>query len=52
MAGFFLYEFGRLPREKDSLEFNGFRLTVEKMIKRRIAQIEIAPAAAAAPPAS
>jgi len=52
LAGFFLYEFGRLPREKDSLEFNGFRLTVEKMIKRRIAQIEIAPAAAAAPPAS
>jgi putative hemolysin len=52
LAGFFLYAFGRLPREKDSLEFNGFRLTVEKMIKRRIAQIEIAPAAAAAPPAS
>jgi len=52
LAGFFLYEFGRLPHEKDSLEFNGFRLTVEKMIKRRIAQIEIAPAAAAAPPAS
>jgi len=49
LAGFFLYAFGRLPREKDSLDFNGFRLTVEKMIKRRIAQIEISPAA---PPVS
>jgi len=45
LAGFFLYEFGRLPREKDSLEFGGFRLTVEKMTKRHISLIEIAPAA-------
>jgi putative hemolysin len=44
LAGFFLYEFGRLPREKDRLEFSGFRLTVEKMSKRRIALIEVAPA--------
>jgi len=43
LAGFFLYEFGRLPREKDSLEFGGFRLTVEKMVKRRITLVEIAP---------
>ncbi len=47
LAGFFLFEFGRLPREKESLEWNGFRLTVEKVIKRRVAQIEIAPAAPA-----
>jgi putative hemolysin len=45
LAGFFLYEFGRLPREKDSLEFGGFRLTVEKMTKRHISLIEIAPVA-------
>lgn len=43
LAGFFLDEFGRLPREKEALEFGGFRLTVEKMTKRRIALIEIAP---------
>jgi putative hemolysin len=44
LAGFFLYEFGRLPREKDSLVFGGFKLTVEKMGKRRIAFVEVAPA--------
>jgi putative hemolysin len=43
IAGFFLSEFGRLPHEKDSLEFNGFRLTVEKMNKRHISLIEVAP---------
>ena len=48
LAGFFLYEFGRLPREKDRLDFGGFTLTVERMTKRRIALIEIAPAAPAA----
>jgi len=50
LAGFFLYEFGRLPHEKDSLEFGAFTLTVEKMSKRRIAFVEVAPAAAAGPP--
>ncbi len=49
LAGFFLYEFGRLPREKDTLEFGGRRLTVEKMSKRRIALIEVAPFDAPAP---
>lgn len=44
LAGFFLDEFGRLPREKDSLVFGGYRLTVEKMSKRRITLVEIAPA--------
>ncbi len=50
LAGFFLDEFGRLPREKDALEYGGYRLTVEKMAKRRIVQVEIAPAAPPAPP--
>jgi putative hemolysin len=43
LAGFFLCEFGRLPREKDSLGFNGFRLTVEKMNKRHISLIRVDP---------
>ncbi len=41
LAGFFLSEFGRLPKEKDSLEFGVFRLTVEKMNKRHISLIRI-----------
>jgi putative hemolysin len=45
LAGFFLYEFGRLPREKDSLVFNGFRLTVDKMNKRHISLIRVDPGA-------
>ena len=49
LAGFFLYEFGRLPHEKDFLEFGRFRLTVEKMIKRRITLVEIAPSEPASP---
>jgi len=43
LAGFFLSQCGRLPREKDFFEFGGFRLTVEKMSKRRIALVELAP---------
>ena len=49
LAGFFLYEFGRLPHEKESLDFGGFRLTVDKMSKRRIALVEIAPRPPAGP---
>jgi putative hemolysin len=52
LAGFFLYEFGRLPHEKEAFEWNGFRLSVEKMIKRRIALVEVAPAPGPGPHAS
>ncbi len=52
LAGFFLDEFGRLPREKDALDFGRFRLTVEKMTKRRISLIEIAPLPPEGPPGS
>jgi len=52
LAGFFLDEFGRLPRENDALDFGGFRLTVEKMTKRRIALVEIAPLPPEGPPGS
>ncbi|MGD1008677.1 MAG: hemolysin family protein [Candidatus Aminicenantales bacterium] len=41
LAGFLLYEFGRIPAEKDSLEFGGSRLTVEKMNKRHISLIRV-----------
>jgi putative hemolysin len=52
LAGFFLSEFGRLPREKDSFEFGEFRLTVEKMSKRHIGLIEVAPRGPSDPAAS
>ena len=43
LAGFFLYEFGRIPREKDSFEFENHRFIVEKMNKRHISLIRIVP---------
>lgn len=36
LAGFFLNEFGRIPKEGDILEFRGHKFVVEKMSKRRI----------------
>ncbi len=45
LAGFFLDQFGRLPREGDGFVFHGFRLTVEKMNKRHISLILVEPAA-------
>ncbi len=47
LAGFFLYEFGRIPKEKDSLEHEGRRFIVEKMNKRHISLIRVRPAPAA-----
>jgi putative hemolysin len=44
MAGFFLYEFGRIPKERESLEFGGRRLTVERMNKRHISLLRLDPA--------
>ena len=41
LAGFFLYEFGRIPREKDALVFEGRRFAVEKMTKRHITLIRV-----------
>ncbi len=41
LAGFFLSEFGRLPQERDTLEFGRLRLTVEKMNKRHIGLLRI-----------
>src|SRR4030042_5677701 len=36
LAGFFLHEFGRIPREKDVLLYGGRRFVVVKMKQRRI----------------
>ncbi|MBN2409580.1 MAG: HlyC/CorC family transporter [Candidatus Aminicenantes bacterium] len=41
LAGFLLFQFGRIPREKDNLEFEGNRFTVERMNKRHISLVRI-----------
>ena len=41
LAGFFLYEFGRIPHEKDVLVYRGSRFVVEKMTKRHISLIRV-----------
>jgi putative hemolysin len=41
LAGFFLYEFGRIPHEKEVLDFEGHRFIVEKMNKRHISLIRV-----------
>jgi putative hemolysin len=41
LAGFFLYEFGRIPIEKDVLSHRGRRYVVEKMNKRHISLIRV-----------
>jgi putative hemolysin len=52
LAGFFLYEFGRIPQEKDSLDHDGLRFFVEKMAKRRISLVRIEPGPAGEAPSS
>jgi putative hemolysin len=41
LAGFYLYEFGRLPREKDFFVHGARRFSVERMNKRHISQIRV-----------
>jgi putative hemolysin len=41
LAGFLLYKFGRIPQEKDSLEFEGNRFIVERMNKRHVSLVRI-----------
>jgi putative hemolysin len=43
LAGFFLYEYGRIPNEKDVLVHSGRRFIVEKMNKRHISLIRVEP---------
>ena len=41
LAGFLLFRFGKIPHEKDALEFEGNRFLVEKMNKRHISLVRI-----------
>jgi len=41
LAGFFLYQFGGIPRERDMIEYRGNRFIVEKMNKRQIRSVKI-----------
>ena len=41
LAGFILERLGRLPNEDDTLEYDGLRLTVTKMDRARIEQVEL-----------
>lgn len=41
LAGFLLSQFGRIPQEKESLEFEGHRFVVEKMTKRHISLVRV-----------
>lgn len=41
LAGFLLYQFGRIPHEKDSLVFEGNKFIVERMNKRHISLVRI-----------
>ena len=41
LAGFLLHEFGRIPREKDALEFQGHRFIVERLTRRHISLVRV-----------
>lgn len=41
IAGFFLHEFGRIPKEGISLYYRGHKFIVEKMSKRRINTVRV-----------
>jgi putative hemolysin len=41
LAGFLLYHFGKIPHEKDALDFEGNRYLVERMNKRHISLVRI-----------
>jgi putative hemolysin len=41
LAGFLLFRFGKIPHEKDGLEFEGSRFVVERMNKRHISLVRI-----------
>jgi len=41
LAGFFLYEFGKIPQEGEALSYKGYKFVVEKMSKRHINLLRI-----------
>jgi putative hemolysin len=41
VAGFFLNEFGKIPREQDELDYQGHKFKVEKMNKHQIERLQV-----------
>ncbi len=41
LAGFFLYEYGKIPHEQDILFYEGHKFIVEKMSKRHISLVRV-----------
>ncbi len=41
LAGFLLHEFGRIPREKDELEYQGHKFVVERLTRRHISLVRV-----------
>jgi putative hemolysin len=41
LAGFLLHEFGRIPREKDALDFQGHKFIVERVTRRHISLVRV-----------
>jgi CBS domain containing-hemolysin-like protein len=52
IAGYMLFKLGHIPREGESVEFDGRRFTVTAMERNRIATVRIDTAEQAAPPAA
>ncbi len=41
LAGFLYGQFGSVPQEKQSIQFNGYEFVIEKIIRRRIKQVRV-----------
>jgi putative hemolysin len=41
LAGFFLYQYGKIPQEGEFLNYKGHRFIVEKMNKRHISLLRV-----------
>jgi CBS domain containing-hemolysin-like protein len=53
VGGLVLAEFGRVPRTGETLELDGFQVTVEQVVRRRVKRVSVrrapVPASASAP---
>jgi CBS domain containing-hemolysin-like protein len=43
VGGLVLARFGRVPRTGETIELDGFRLTVDQVVRRRVRRITVAP---------
>jgi CBS domain containing-hemolysin-like protein len=41
LAGFLYGQFGSVPQEKQTIQFNGYEFVIEKIIRRRIKQVRV-----------